>query len=111
VEAVEADPLKRKTLLANAGLSPQRIQCRFIAAELYIRRARQGKPFNLIFCDPPFPYQYKTQLIEGIAGSPLMDGSTLLLIHRPREENLESTLLVRKETKEYGRSRVDFFSK
>ncbi|GHV71251.1 hypothetical protein AGMMS49928_22220 [Spirochaetia bacterium] len=39
VEAVEADRLKRKTLLENAALAPQGIRCRFMAAELYIRRA------------------------------------------------------------------------
>jgi 16S rRNA (guanine(966)-N(2))-methyltransferase RsmD len=108
VEAVEMDSLKRKTLLENVSLSPLRIQCHFMAAELYIRRARRS--FAILFCDPPFPYQFKAELLQGIAASPLMEEGSRLLLHRPREEGLASpAALVLEESREYGRSVVDFF--
>jgi 16S rRNA (guanine(966)-N(2))-methyltransferase RsmD len=119
IEAVEADPLKRKTLLSNAALAlslvpPLRIQCHFIAVELYVKRAKEQ--FDYIFCDPPFPYQYKAELLRNIAASPLCGEESCVLLHRPREEgekirNEMGPGLVLKESRRYGRSEVDFFKK
>ncbi|QQO08072.1 RsmD family RNA methyltransferase [Breznakiella homolactica] len=110
VEAVEMDPLKRRTLLENVSIAPVRIQCRFMAAELYVKRARRS--FDVIFCDPPFPYKFKWELVSGIAESSLMEPGSLLLIHRPREDYPGSSLqLDLRERREYGRSVVDFFEK
>jgi 16S rRNA (guanine(966)-N(2))-methyltransferase RsmD len=109
VEAVEMDSLKRKTLLSNVSLSPVRIRCRFMPAELYARRAK--KSFRLIFCDPPFPYRFKWELVRNIAASPLVSSETRLLIHRPGEDFHDGSIdfLVKEETRKYGRSAVDFF--
>jgi 16S rRNA G966 N2-methylase RsmD len=109
VEAVEADRLKRKTLLSNVSLSPVRIRCRFMAAELYVKRAK--KIFHLIFCDPPFPYRFKWEFVRNIAASPLVSSETRLLIHRPREDFHDGPVdfLVKEDSREYGRSVVDFF--
>src|SRR5215469_7809830 len=41
IEAVESDHLKRQTLLKNCCISPLRINCRFMPAELYIKRANR----------------------------------------------------------------------
>jgi 16S rRNA (guanine(966)-N(2))-methyltransferase RsmD len=111
VEAVEMDPLKRKTLLENVSMAPDRINCRFMAAELYVKRAK--KRFDIIFCDPPFPYRFKWELAEAIAASPLMGKGSRLLIHRPRQDcPREPPLgLTREQSREYGRSVVDFFIK
>jgi 16S rRNA (guanine(966)-N(2))-methyltransferase RsmD len=108
VEAVEKDPLKRKTLLENLSIAPELIRCRFMAAELYIRRAR--RPFDLIFCDPPFPYRFRGELLGAIARSSLMGDETRLLLHRPREDRFPEGLgeLHREDSREYGRSVVDF---
>jgi 16S rRNA (guanine(966)-N(2))-methyltransferase RsmD len=109
VEAVEMDSQKRKTLLENVSISPVRINCRFMAAELYVRRAKRS--FDLIFCDPPFPYRFKRELIRDIAASPLVKNGTRLLLHRPREEAPGDPVpfLNKQESREYGRSVVDFF--
>jgi 16S rRNA (guanine(966)-N(2))-methyltransferase RsmD len=110
VEAVEMDPIKRKTLLENVQISPRRINCRFISVELYTQRAKRG--FDMIFCDPPFPYQYKWELIAAISSSLLVKENSLLLLHRPREDGqLWKSIphLVREDSREYGRSIVDFF--
>jgi 16S rRNA (guanine(966)-N(2))-methyltransferase RsmD len=109
IEAVEMDSFKRKTLLENVQISPIRINCRFMAVELYVKRAK--RPFDLIFCDPPFPYKFKWHLIEALSASKLMIPGSRLLLHRPREDQSEGipAKLVKKDSKEYGRSVVDFF--
>jgi 16S rRNA (guanine(966)-N(2))-methyltransferase RsmD len=109
VEAVELDPLKRKILLKNVSISPVRINCRFMAAELYVKRAK--KCFDIIFCDPPFPYQHKWELIQAIAASPLSRNGSRLLLHRPREDAYDKPVdcLTKHDSRHYGRSIVDFF--
>jgi 16S rRNA (guanine(966)-N(2))-methyltransferase RsmD len=109
VEAVEADRQKRKTLLENTALSPVRIRCRFMAAELYVKRARRA--FDLIFCDPPFSYRFKWELVRDIAASPLVRQGTRLLLHRPRGDFHDEPIpfLVKADSREYGGSVVDFF--
>jgi 16S rRNA (guanine(966)-N(2))-methyltransferase RsmD len=109
LEAVEQDPQKRKNLLKNVSLSPVRIKCRFMAAELYVKRAKRS--FDLIFCDPPFPYQFKWELIRAIAASPLVKEGSRILLHRPREDFYENPppFLVKTDSRSYGRSVVDFF--
>jgi 16S rRNA (guanine(966)-N(2))-methyltransferase RsmD len=109
VEAVEMDGQKRRVLLANAGISPVRINCRFMAAELYIKRAKQA--FDRIFCDPPFPYRFRRCLASSIAASPLVRETSILMMHRPREDDpgREIDGLVLADRREYGRSVVDFW--
>ena len=114
IEAVEMDPTKRKILLENAQISPQRIYCRFISAELYVKRAKRC--FDMIFCDPPFPYQFKWELIVAISSSYLVKENSLLMLHRPKEDRQLTGLqenplpqLYKEDYREYGRSVVDFF--
>ena len=109
IEAVEADLLKRPALLENVKISPVRINCHFVSAELYVKRAKRS--FDYIFCDPPFPYKYKKELLKAIAESNLMDSGSCLLLHRPREDlcDTPSARLFRKTCKEFGRSVVDFY--
>jgi 16S rRNA (guanine(966)-N(2))-methyltransferase RsmD len=109
VEAVERDPLKRKTLLTNVSISPVRINCRFMTAEIYVKRTK--KCFEVIFCDPPFPYQFKWDLLQAVAASPLAREGSRLLLHRPREDVHEEAMadLVKNDSRQYGRSVVDFF--
>ncbi|GHT92424.1 methyltransferase [Spirochaetia bacterium] len=109
IEAVEMDSLKRKTLLKNVTISPVRINCHFMAAELYIRRAKRA--FDIIFCDPPFPYRFKWELITAIAASPLAKEDTRILLHRPREDYHDNPIpfIQQENVREYGRSIVNFF--
>lgn len=107
VEAVEKDKVKRPTMLSNVSIAPVRIACRFMPVELYLQRAKNA--FDVIFCDPPFPYQYKQDLIQKIAGSALTKNGSLLLLHRPRGEIVAGAGFTLKESREYGRSVVDFF--
>ena len=109
IEAVELDPVKRRNLLENVSISPVSIHCKFISAELYVKRAKRA--FDIIFLDPPFPYRYRNDLISSIASSALMHKDTLLLLHFPREdgEDLVPQGLVLKDSREYGRSVVNFY--
>jgi len=123
IEAVEQDKLKRNILLKNVSISPVRINCRFMPAELYIKRANKHDntggavktagcgPFDIIFLDPPFPYQFKWELVKNIASSQLTLAGSKILIHRPRQDYLKSeiTNLEKTDSREYGRSVVDFF--
>ncbi|MCL2007732.1 MAG: RsmD family RNA methyltransferase [Treponema sp.] len=107
IEAVEMDGEKRRTLLENVKISPLRIHCRFMSAELYIMRAK--KTFDIIFCDPPFPYKFKQELMNSIVNSPLTKEGSLILLHRPREETLQIDKIIQEDSREYGRSIVDFY--
>ena len=114
VEAVEQDKFKKKILLENVSISPVRINCHFMPAELYIKRRgskTEQKSFDFIFLDPPFPYKYKWELVMNIASSNLVSEGTKIIIHRPRQDYLKTQIQnIRKiDTREYGRSIVDFF--
>ena len=110
VDAVEMDRQKTKTLLDNVSISPVRISCHFMPAELYVKRAKNN--FDIIFLDPPFPYKFKWELIAGIAASRLTANGSKIIIHRPRQDylRLEIPNLEKTDSREYGRSIVDFFS-
>jgi len=113
VEAVENDPGKRKRLLDNVSIAPIRINCRFISAELYVLRAKRA--FDCIFLDPPFPYRFKWELLSRIAVSHLISNESVILMHRPQgdcqteETSTIQIALQKTESREYGRSVVDFF--
>jgi len=121
IEAVEQDKLKRNIILENVSISPVHINCKFIPAELYVKRASKSNgaakssgdktSFNIIFLDPPFPYKFKWELTENIVSSSLAADGTKILIHRPRQDYLKKEIsgLQRTDSREYGRSVVDFF--
>ena len=116
IEAVEMDPAKRKTLLENVQISPKRINCRFMSVELYIKRAKYC--FDMIFCDPPFQYPYKWELVEALCSSKLVNENTLIILHRPRKDyqpidegvtgQEPLPYLYKENYREYGNSVVDF---
>lgn len=110
VVAVEKDPRKREVLQANLRKAEEPIAAKTVAAELFVRRAKEA--FDLIFCDPPFPYRFRRELLKDIASSPLMAAESLLLIHFPDEDDPGTVagLSVRDERK-YGRSIVRFYEK
>ena len=109
IEAVEQDKQKQQTLLQNVSISPVRINCRFMSCELYVKRAKNN--FDIIFLDPPFPYKYKWKLLSEIVLSCLVKDNTRILIHRPQEDYLKAEIdhLVKTDSRQYGRSVVDFF--
>lgn len=111
IEAVEADPIKRPTILKNVSISPVRIECHFMKAELYVKRAKHA--FDWIFLDPPFPYRFKQELVSRVIASKLVGDGTTILIHHPREDRFPDALdgFTRIDRREYGRSIVSFYRK
>jgi 16S rRNA (guanine(966)-N(2))-methyltransferase RsmD len=108
IEAVEMDDKKRDALLSNVSISPVRIHCRFMAAELYVKRAKRS--FDYIFCDPPFPYRFKWELTARIAASLLAREGALIMLHRPREDFFDGEIafIHKLNPREFGRSGVEF---
>jgi 16S rRNA (guanine(966)-N(2))-methyltransferase RsmD len=109
IEAVERDARKRPVLLANTAISRVRINCRFMPVELYIKRAKT-QCFDYIFCDPPFNYAYKSELVRSIAASALACADTLFMLHYPHNESLklDDISVDIRDRRLYGRSAVDF---
>lgn len=109
VECVEKDHSKSPCLIRNLGLSNGSIRYHFMPVELFIKRNKV--PFDIVFLDPPFPYQYKNQLLSSLAGSPSLKPNSLVLIHYPKEDHLSDTVhgLRLDRLKGYGRSMVGFY--
>jgi 16S rRNA (guanine(966)-N(2))-methyltransferase RsmD len=115
VEAVEADRQKSAVMLKNVSIASAAdgcaggIRCRFMPAELFVKRTRCV--FDYIFCDPPFNYRFKTELAAAIAKRGLLKEGGIMMMHRPKEENWEAGVagLSLAESREYGRSIVDFW--
>ena len=113
LEIVESDRQKLKSLIRNSSVSPVQIRCHLIPVELYVKRTKQT--FDYVFCDPPFKYHYKKELLSNIGSSCLLNENSLLMIHRPKKETInlqdKQIFLVLQETRFYGNSAVDFFRK
>jgi 16S rRNA (guanine(966)-N(2))-methyltransferase RsmD len=124
VELVEKDQLKKQVLLSNAAIAQdsmnQRITCHCLAAELFLKRTKST--FDVIFCDPPFPYRFRQDIIQTIAERNVLAQNGVFIIHRPREDDLPdsfagkigdaagSATLKKTDRREYGRSIIEFYS-
>ena len=124
----EKDKIKIDTLLKNVSLSEKelnkKIECHFMPVELFIKRSKGS--FDIIFCDPPFPYKFHAQLIQSIADKSTAEDGLLkaggtVLIHRPAEVHMPDTIgslrgdltgtLTKTDKRVYGRSIIDFYQK
>jgi len=111
VVLVEKDRGKFPTLLKNAALTGKKIDCKCMPVELYLQRSKSV--FDIIYLDPPFPYQFHAELLSKIAELPVLAKGGLALMHRPKEKELPEKInsLVRIDQRAYGRSIVDFYRK
>jgi 16S rRNA (guanine(966)-N(2))-methyltransferase RsmD len=113
VELVENDRVKINTALKNAALAGRtpagRIQCHFVAAELFLKRCKIA--FDLIFFDPPFLYGFHRELIQTVSDRRLLTADGTALVHRPSEKPLPDVIggLTLADRRRYGRSVVDFY--
>ena len=109
VNCVEKDPGKFTLLLGNVSLAEERIDCKSMPVERFLLRNK--KAFSIIFCDPPFPYRYRAELLENLARSPSTASGGLVLIHYPVEDPLPFSIgsLTQEDEREFGRSRVRFY--
>lgn len=108
---VEKDPLKIDTIFRNVSIAPHRIECKFMAVELFLKRTKEA--FDIIYFDPPFPYRFHQSLIEMAGKLPVLKPGGLALMHRPRERTMDEHIgcMDRTDQRVYGRSIVDFYTK
>jgi 16S rRNA (guanine966-N2)-methyltransferase len=108
---VEKDPAKFTMLLRNVSVIEERIECKSMPVERFLLRNKIG--YSIVFCDPPFPYRYRKELLDGLANGPTLTPGGLVLIHFPHEDPLPDSIgsLKLEDEREYGRSLVRFYRK
>ena len=108
VVLVEKDAGKFSTILENVSMAENRIECKRMSVELFIKR--NSRTFDFIYIDPPFPYKFHNELLASIASSPTTHEGSVVIMHRPREkEGQEIAGLQKVDERQYGRSIVDFY--
>lgn len=109
VVCVERDRAKLSTLIRNVSIADERIDCHCVPVERFLQRC--DRRFSVIFCDPPFPYEYKAALVESIAARGLLEDGGRLLMHYPSENALPDAAgdVYMEDEREYGRSVVRFY--
>jgi 16S rRNA (guanine(966)-N(2))-methyltransferase RsmD len=111
VVCIEKDPDKFPALLRNVSIAEERIECHSMPVERFLLRNKRA--FSVVFCDPPFPYKFRAELLEKLAKGPTVAQGGLVLMHFPRGERLadEIASLSLVDLREYGRSIVRFYKK
>jgi 16S rRNA (guanine966-N2)-methyltransferase len=111
VACVEKDPEKFAVLVRNVSIADERIECRSMPVERFLLRNKT--PYSIAFCDPPFPYRYRRELLESLEGGPTVVPGGLVLLHYPAEDAAPDALgsLRIEDEREYGRSKVRFYRK
>jgi 16S rRNA (guanine(966)-N(2))-methyltransferase RsmD len=111
VSCVEKDPTKFPLLLNNVSIAEERIECKSMPVERFLLRNKT--PYSIVFCDPPFPYQFRADLLASLAKGPSVAPGGLVLIHFPHEDPLPETSfsLALEDEREFGRSIVRFYRK
>ena len=111
VACVEKDPAKFALLLRNASIAGERIDCKSMPVERFI--LRNPRAFDVVFCDPPFPYKFRKDLLERIGSGRSCAPGGLILVHHPSEDPLPDLIgpLRKVDRREYGRSIVCFYRK
>ncbi len=109
VVCVEKDPSKFPLLLQNVALAEERIECKSMPVERFLLRNKI--PFSVVFCDPPFPYKFRVELLGRIAEGPTVAPGALILLHYPAEDAPPASIgpLFLEDEREYGRSHVRFY--
>jgi 16S rRNA (guanine966-N2)-methyltransferase len=108
---IEKDPAKFSILLRNVSMVDERIECKSMPVERFILRNKTS--YSIVFCDPPFPYRFRLELLESLAKGPTAAPGGLVLVHYPSEDPLPDSIssLSLEDEREYGRSFVRFYRK
>jgi len=111
VACVERDRAKLSLLIRNVSMAPERIDCHCVPVERFVLRC--DRSYSIVFCDPPFPYAHKADLVRSIADRGLVEPGGLLLIHYPSEDVLPEAhgSLTMTDERSYGRSTVRFYGR
>jgi 16S rRNA (guanine(966)-N(2))-methyltransferase RsmD len=112
VSLCEMDRGKAGVVLKNVRMAEEegvRINCHFMAVELFLKRCREK--FDFIFMDPPFPYKFRAELVETVSQKKMLTENGRLMVHHPAEDRLPEKIgaLVLTDRRIYGRSIVNFY--
>jgi 16S rRNA (guanine966-N2)-methyltransferase len=111
VHCVERDRDKLSLLIRNVSIAEERIACHCVPVERFILRSERA--YSIIFCDPPFPYAHKAELVRSIDERGILEPGGRLLMHFPAEETLPGSHggLTMTDERSYGRSTVRFYTR
>ncbi len=71
----------------------------------------EGRPFDLIFVDPPYEKGLVNPTLRALAASPLVaEGSRIIVEHHPKEPIEDVPGLALTDTRKYGQTLVSFLS-
>ncbi len=109
ITCVEKDRDKFPQLLRNVSIAQGGIQCKSQSVELFL--ARNRVPYDIVFCDPPFPYRFRSELLSRIESGNSLKPSAQVLLHFPHEDRPSETVgrLTIEDERVYGRSIVRFY--
>ncbi len=109
VTCVERDRGKLGLLIKNVSIAPERVECRCMPVERFILRCERR--YSVVFCDPPFPYAHKADVVRSIAERGVVEPGGLVMIHYPAEEGMPESHagLALEDERAYGRSTVRFY--
>ncbi len=109
VTCVEKDRDKFPHLLRNVAIARGAITCKSQSVELFL--ARNKVAHDIVFCDPPFPYRFRTELLERLESGKSLKPSALVLLHFPHEDRPPERVgrLAVEDERVYGRSIVRFY--
>jgi 16S rRNA (guanine(966)-N(2))-methyltransferase RsmD len=109
IACVEKDPSKFTLLLRNVSIASERIECKSMPVERFIMRNKT--PYSVTFCDPPFPYRYRAELLSSLAKGGSVAPGGLVLMHFPHEDPLPDVSLSLSvvDERQFGRSIVRFY--
>lgn len=109
VTCVEKDREKFPILLKNVEFAGDAVKCKCQSVELYLDRTRDSH--DIIFCDPPFPYRFRSSLLSRVESGMALNEGGLLLLHFPKEDKLPDSVgrLSLEDERVYGRSIVRFY--
>lgn len=111
VACVEKDRYKFPILLRNVAIAEERIECKSMPAERFL--LRNARAFDIVFCDPPFPYRYRDEILANLAEGQTLKPGGLALMHYPAEYPPSPDVpgLGVEDERSYGRSHVRFYRK
>ena len=94
--AVESDSRKWSTVLAN--IATLRSGAEKYAKTVFLYKdkverfiVKHKKTHDIIYCDPPFAYAHKGDLLHKIAASTLIGARSIVVIHSPHAKNSQTT--------------------
>jgi 16S rRNA (guanine(966)-N(2))-methyltransferase RsmD len=106
---VEMNRQALETMRATAADLGVTAMTRFVSADVTAFIKREGGPFDLVFCDPPYSWEDYEFLIRTILDGNLISEEGLLLIEHHSSHDFSSSggYLFHKD---YGTTRVSFFT-